>query len=166
MFFLDLVFKQKMNVAISIAGAFLIGLAIEASNPNSDTLAYGFIGLAVIAILWKYNDYRMIWNHLNDKKFPMRWSVIINFAIHIVIFASLFLAQQQLTGNDSYILTHPTNRAMDSIYHTTDVFAQVGSGGSSPNRILSKAISTAQLLDAYTMAVLAAALLIVPLVKR
>lgn len=153
-------------MALPITGAFLIGLAIEASNPNSDTLAYGFIVVAVLAALWKITDYRMIWNHINDKRFPMRWSIIINFIFHIIIFASLFLAQQQLTGNDSYVVSQPTNRAVDAIYHTADIFAQVGVGGGTPKRTLSKLISTAQLLDAYTMAALAAAFLIVPLVKR
>lgn len=155
-----------MNVAIPISLVFLTGLAIEATNPNSDTLAYGFIVIAILATLYKIVDYQLIWNHINDKRFPMRWSILINFAMHIVIFSSIFIAAQQLNANNSYDITNPTNRVADSIYHTTDVFAQIGSGGGSPKTALTKGIATIQLLDAYVMAVLGAALLIVPLLKR
>jgi hypothetical protein len=155
-----------MSVAVPIIGAFLAGLLIEYSNPDSDLLAYGFILLAVFATLFKISDYRMIWNHINDKRFPMRWSILINVAMHIVIFSSIFIAAQQLDNNNSYSVTYPTNRPVDAMYHTTDIFAQVGSGGSSPKNGPTKVIATVQLLDAYAIAILAATLLIVPLVRR
>lgn len=155
-----------MNTVVPIVGAFLVGLAIEYSNPNSDLLAFGFILLASLAILYKISDYRMIWNHISDKRFPMRWSIIINALLHVVIFSSIFIAAQQLSGNDSYVVAYPTNRPVDAVFHVTDVFAQVGTGGSSPKTALTKTITTVQLLDAYAVAVLAATLLIVPLVRR
>lgn len=155
-----------MNVAVPIGGAFLVGLLIEYSKPNSDLLAYGFILVAVLATLYKISDYRMIWNHINDKRFPMRWSIVINAVMHVVIFSSIFIASQQLSGDDAFVVAYPTNRPIDAVFHVTDVFAQVGSGGSSPKTALTKTITTVQLLDAYTVAILAATLLIVPLVKR
>lgn len=155
-----------MDAAIPISLVFLIGLAIEASNPNSDILAYGFIVIAVLATLYKISDYRLIWDHLNDKRFPMRWSILLNFAMHIIIFTSIFIASQQLTNNNSYDIANPTNRVVDSIYHTMDVFTQVGAGEGSPKTSTTKVLGTVQLLDSYVMVAIGAALLIVPLLKR